>query len=181
MEKRKSVGASVWRDPDDAPELTDKFFDRADLYEGGKLVRPGRGPGRPKSHRARVAISLRVDPAVLDYFRRSGPGWQTRMHDALKREISRGKPITALLKVDVHGKPFTERDMKLIELLVRPDGASRHELNNATMKRAPARSFKTDSERLAKRVGGTAWRDPPGKGDTRRFGINMPNANRDTT
>jgi hypothetical protein len=26
---------------------------------------------------------------------------------------------------------------------------------------------------MAKRVGGTAWRDPPGKGDTRRFGITL--------
>ncbi len=34
------------------------------------------------------------------------------------------------------------------------------------MKRVAAHSFKTDSERLARRAGGKGWRDPPGKGDT---------------
>jgi hypothetical protein len=76
-------------------------------------------------------------------------------------------------QVDIHGKPFTERDRKLLELLLRANGATKYELNRATMKRVAARSFKTDSERLAKRVGGTAWRDPSGKGDTRRFGITL--------
>ena len=39
---------------------------------------------------------------------------------------------------DIHGKPFTERDMKLLRLLLRPNGAQRYELNEATMKRVPA-------------------------------------------
>ncbi len=36
----------VWHDPDDAPELTDEFFERAFHYEGGKLIRRGREPAR---------------------------------------------------------------------------------------------------------------------------------------
>jgi hypothetical protein len=55
-------------------------------------------------------------------------------------------------QVDIRGKPFTERDRKLLELLLRPNGATKYELNVAAMKRVAAHSFKTDSERLATRA-----------------------------
>ncbi|WP_255212699.1 BrnA antitoxin family protein, partial [Burkholderia pseudomallei] len=46
-----------WVDPDDAPELTDEFFERADEYVGDRLVR--RGPGRPLgSHKTATTIRL---------------------------------------------------------------------------------------------------------------------------
>jgi hypothetical protein len=80
-------------------------------------------------------------------------------------------------KIDINGKPFTERQFKLLDLLVRPNGATLHELRVADMSlgpKTPARSYKTDSTLLAKRVGGTQWSDPPGKGETRRFGIRLP-------
>jgi hypothetical protein len=39
----KSKGSRrTWRDPDDAPEITDKWFAEANLYHGKKLVRRGR-------------------------------------------------------------------------------------------------------------------------------------------
>lgn len=31
-----------WIDPDDAPELTDDFFEHADKYDGDKLIQRGR-------------------------------------------------------------------------------------------------------------------------------------------
>jgi hypothetical protein len=35
---------------DDAPELTDEFFERVDLYHGDKLIRPGKGgPNRRRA------------------------------------------------------------------------------------------------------------------------------------
>lgn len=75
---------------------------------------------------------------------------------------------------DLKGKPFTERDLKLLTLLLRPKGAQKYELNQATMRRVPAHSFVADSKRLAARLNGTAWADFPGLGDTRRFGITLP-------
>jgi hypothetical protein len=75
--------------------------------------------------------------------------------------------------VDKNGKPLTERYKKLASLFVRPMGAQKIELNAATMKRVPAYSFVVDSKRLAAKLGGTAWADPPGLGDTRRFGITL--------
>ena len=65
---------------DELPELDDAFFERADLYKGEKLIRAG----RPKSPRPKVLLSVRYSPEVVEYFRATGSGWQTRMDDALK-------------------------------------------------------------------------------------------------
>lgn len=72
---------STYFDPDDAPELTDEWFQRADQHIGGKLVKRGRRP----SEAPKKAISLRVDADVLDRFKEDGPGWQGRMNAALRK------------------------------------------------------------------------------------------------
>ena len=71
---------SGWIDPDDAPELDDEWFEKADFKIGDKIIRPGRKPGQTKN-----LVSLRLDQAVLDHFRAAGPGWQTRMNEALRK------------------------------------------------------------------------------------------------
>lgn len=83
--------AKPWVDPDDAPELTDEWFAKAVRFKGGEPVEnvitqvqtKARG-GRPKSPNPKQAITLRLDPDVLDHFRALGPGWQTRINDALR-------------------------------------------------------------------------------------------------
>lgn len=68
---------------DDNPEMTE-----ADLValEPGRR-RPGqRGPGRRP---AKVLLALRVDPAALEAWRATGPGWQRRIGDLLLREAPR--------------------------------------------------------------------------------------------
>lgn len=40
--------------------------------------------GRPASAITKAAISLRLDPDIVDAFRAGGDGWQTRMNDALR-------------------------------------------------------------------------------------------------
>jgi uncharacterized protein (DUF4415 family) len=62
------------------PELTDEFFEQADLHVGGQLIQRG----RPKSDARKVLLSVRYSPEVVRYFRATGAGWQTRMDDALK-------------------------------------------------------------------------------------------------
>lgn len=81
MSENKHASKSIWTDPDDAPELTAEWFQSADQYEAGKLVRRG----RPPSDKSKKAISLRVDADVLERFRASGPGWQSRMNEALRK------------------------------------------------------------------------------------------------
>jgi uncharacterized protein (DUF4415 family) len=87
-ERRKSIKRG-WRDPDDAPELTDDILDRAEIAIGGKVVRPASGtltrPGRPKSAARKKSVHLRLSPDVLAHFRATGKGWQTRIDEALRK------------------------------------------------------------------------------------------------
>jgi uncharacterized protein (DUF4415 family) len=53
----------------------------ADAFIGTKLVRRG----RPKAEKVKRAVSLRLDEDVIDWFKKGGPGWQTRMNDALRK------------------------------------------------------------------------------------------------
>jgi uncharacterized protein (DUF4415 family) len=63
------IEAAVAADPD-APPLVDRAW-----FEGATLVLP-----EPKQ-----AISLRVDPEVLGWFRDQGPGYQSRMNAVLRQ------------------------------------------------------------------------------------------------
>lgn len=81
MTAKKQATKEEWVDPDDAPELTEEWFERADQYLGETLVKRGRRPAEtPKK-----AISLRLDADVLDRFKADGPGWQGRMNEALRK------------------------------------------------------------------------------------------------
>lgn len=72
--------ADTWSEPDDAPELTDAFFERADEYTGDTLVRRG----RPHSAQPKQALTVRYDADIIMAFRATGKGWQSRMNDALR-------------------------------------------------------------------------------------------------
>ncbi len=81
MTAKRPATESTWIDPDDAPELTEEWFRKADLYHGEKLIRRG----RPPAENPKKAISLRIDADVLDRFKADGPGWQVRMNEALRK------------------------------------------------------------------------------------------------
>ena len=85
MAGRKKVLISGLNPEDDAPELTDEWFDRADLYKGGKLVRRG----RPLGSGTKELVSLRLDKQALAAFRATGPGWQVRINDTVVRSAKR--------------------------------------------------------------------------------------------
>lgn len=79
--------------PDDAPfdadnpEWTEEMFARAKSAEEAlpaEVLEAFKRPrGRPKSERPKVAVKLRLDVDVVERFKAGGPGWQTRMNDAL--------------------------------------------------------------------------------------------------
>ena len=52
--------------------------------EAELAVAARRGRGRPKLANARVHVSLRLDADVLAAFKAQGPGWQTRINEALR-------------------------------------------------------------------------------------------------
>ena len=94
MTEKKRSSRRAWVDPDDAPEWTDDQFDRAEIAIGGKVIRPANGtltkPGRPKKADAKVSVHLRLSPEVITHFRARGPGWQTRIDEALRRAAKLG-------------------------------------------------------------------------------------------
>lgn len=76
---------------DDTPELTEET---ARQLIPAKQFFAERGlpmPGRPKAEAPKVAVSLRLDQEVVEGFKASGPGWQTRMNAVLAESLQREK------------------------------------------------------------------------------------------
>jgi uncharacterized protein (DUF4415 family) len=91
MNAKSQNTAKAWLDPEDAPELTDDFFEQGAWQVGDKPVsRPeaqqemARRRGRPAGSGGKVSTTIRFDAEILDAFKATGEGWQTRMNDALK-------------------------------------------------------------------------------------------------
>lgn len=70
-----------WVDPDDAAELGPEWFAKATVKIDGIPANKG---GRPAGS-SKEQVSLRIDRDVLERFRAGGPGWQSRMNEALRR------------------------------------------------------------------------------------------------
>jgi uncharacterized protein (DUF4415 family) len=60
---------------EDLPELTEEMFARAKVNKGG----------RPLSPNPRKLISLRLPADVIELWKATGPGWQTRMAERLSK------------------------------------------------------------------------------------------------
>ena len=82
MKKKEDIIGASAIDPDEAkPELDEDWFKEADAYVGDRLVRRG----RPKSEKPKRAVSLRLDADVIEWFRGTGRGWQTRINQELRK------------------------------------------------------------------------------------------------
>jgi uncharacterized protein (DUF4415 family) len=60
---------------EELPELTDQMLARARVNKGG----------RPISRNPRKLISLRLPIDVIERWKATGPGWQTRMAERLSK------------------------------------------------------------------------------------------------
>jgi len=60
---------------DELPEITDDMLARAKVNKGG----------RPVSENPRKLLSIRLPVDVIERWKATGPGWQTRMADRLSR------------------------------------------------------------------------------------------------
>ena len=81
------VQRMIASDPD-APEATDEQLAQAKPFTEAfpslaEAIRKNVG-GRPKADNPKVAVSLRLDQDIVARFKATGPGWQTRMNDALR-------------------------------------------------------------------------------------------------
>ena len=50
-----------------------------------------RGPGRPAGSGAKQQVAIRLDRDLLKALRAGGAGWQTRVNDALRQLLAKGK------------------------------------------------------------------------------------------
>jgi uncharacterized protein (DUF4415 family) len=92
--KRKTTKAP--KSPEN-PEWTKATFAKAkpankvlpEVFGGPVARRMLKPRGRPKTGVARTSISIRLPPDTLARWKATGPGWQTRMAEALDKAIRR--------------------------------------------------------------------------------------------
>jgi uncharacterized protein (DUF4415 family) len=84
-EEEARVQRGIAADPDN-PEWTAEDFKRAkpfaEVFPEFAESRRARGPQKEPT---KVAVSLRLTREMVERFKADGPGWQTRMDEALKK------------------------------------------------------------------------------------------------
>ena len=88
-EEEAEIERRALSDPDNPP-LTAEDFAKAKPFkevfpEMYAKLQARKKAGRPKIETPKQAISIRLDQDVLEKFRNTGPGWQTRINEALRR------------------------------------------------------------------------------------------------
>jgi uncharacterized protein (DUF4415 family) len=79
------VQAGIAADPDN-PEWTVQDFNRAKPFAVAfPALAKSRGGRGPQKRPTKVAVSLRLTREVVERFKADGPGWQSRIDDALKK------------------------------------------------------------------------------------------------
>jgi uncharacterized protein (DUF4415 family) len=87
-----------WVDPDDAPELTDEFFEKATPMIGERVVtweeyaREARKDGLPMNSENKVPVTIFYDAEIITAFESTGAGWPQRMNDALRDWLKMNLP-----------------------------------------------------------------------------------------
>lgn len=93
-EEDAAINAGIADDPD-SRELDDQWFAEAkpaseahspETYAA--LIAIKRPRGRPKADETKVFTAIRLDADLLDAFKSTGRGWQTRMNAALRQFIA---------------------------------------------------------------------------------------------
>jgi uncharacterized protein (DUF4415 family) len=78
---------------DDNPEWTKADFAKATKFPPGirlKDLKPGElerilGKRGPQKEATKIPVSIRLSPEVVKHFKSKGPGWQSRIDDALRK------------------------------------------------------------------------------------------------
>lgn len=68
------INKAAWNDPDAQPLTEDEWLQAQPLMRRG----------RPLGSGTKTQVTLRLDTDVLESFKATGTGWQTRINDALR-------------------------------------------------------------------------------------------------
>ena len=91
----ESKKTSILDPDDDAPDLSVSPW--RERFLAAPLQR-----GRPKLENPKILVSIRFDPDVLSFFQKDGPGWRTRVNEALRAAMS-GHPATKKARAEAGG------------------------------------------------------------------------------
>jgi uncharacterized protein (DUF4415 family) len=86
-----------WDDVSDNPEWTAEDFAKGKSFaevfpEMAAKIRRGRGPNKAPT---KQLISLRLSSAVVNHFKDTGPGWQKRIDETLRKAAGIAKATVA--------------------------------------------------------------------------------------
>ena len=89
-EEEEEINGGIALDPD-VPELDDEWFDRARpaIEVHPELVDYSLRRRGKQREPIKERVSLRLDADTVAYLRSSGPGWQTRLNEMLRRVVFR--------------------------------------------------------------------------------------------
>jgi hypothetical protein len=73
-----TLGDAAVDPDDDTPDLSTPYW--VEVFSKVTVQR-----GRPKALAPKVSTTIRLDAEVLDRFRATGPGWQSRINEALRK------------------------------------------------------------------------------------------------
>jgi|ERR1700733_7744307 uncharacterized protein (DUF4415 family) len=87
IKKFRGYGKRDLRAVSDNPELTKSDFARARPFSEvfpdlSASLRKGRGPNKAPTKKL---VSLRLSPEVVEHFKSTGEGWQSRIDETLRR------------------------------------------------------------------------------------------------
>ncbi|MFB9952046.1 BrnA antitoxin family protein [Rhizobium puerariae] len=77
-------------DPDN-PELTDEQIANMKPFRevfpdlAASIDREIARRGRPKAEQTKQPVTIRLDPDIVDHYKATGRGWQSRMNDDLRK------------------------------------------------------------------------------------------------
>ena len=72
-----------WIDEDDAPDLSTPEYQ-------AKFAAATPQRGRPKAEAPKISTTIRLDADVLEAFRATGQGWQSRINETLRLAVKKG-------------------------------------------------------------------------------------------
>lgn len=78
-----------WDAVSDNPPLTEEEMKQARPFKdafpeiAAKMERAIRG--RPKAEQTKTPVTIRLDPDIVDHYKATGKGWQSRMNDDLRK------------------------------------------------------------------------------------------------
>ena len=96
MKENNMHSTSNWVDPDDAPEITSELLSSGTKMVGDKAVSRSEFDsavkklrvGRPPLKNPKLLVSIRYDAKIIEYFKATGKGWQSRVNEVLAKYVA---------------------------------------------------------------------------------------------